>query len=88
MRASTADIAIFDSGRSVAAAREISEHRSRARDLLGFEQISAHSAQYHWVHRLALQHVRVASQKLGDGVWFIGSGSHNSLAVSSRISPS
>jgi hypothetical protein len=25
--------------------------------------------------------VRVASQKLADGVWFIGGGSHNSLAV-------
>jgi hypothetical protein len=33
------------------------------------------------VRSAAAPQVRVASQKLADGVWFIGGGSHNSLAV-------
>lgn len=33
------------------------------------------------VRNAATPQVRVASQKLADGVWFIGGGSHNSLAV-------
>jgi glyoxylase-like metal-dependent hydrolase (beta-lactamase superfamily II) len=33
------------------------------------------------VRNAAAPQVRVASQKLADGVWFVGGGSHNSLAV-------
>jgi glyoxylase-like metal-dependent hydrolase (beta-lactamase superfamily II) len=33
------------------------------------------------VRNAPAQQVRVASQKLADGVWFVGGGSHNSLAV-------
>ena len=31
--------------------------RWRARDLPGFEQLSAHGAQYHWIYRLVLQSI-------------------------------
>ncbi len=36
------------------------------------------------VRSAAIQPVRVQSQKLGDGVWLIGGGSHNSVAVEFR----
>ena len=36
------------------------------------------------VQKAAAPPVRAASQKLADGVWFIGGGSHNSLAVEFR----